>query len=142
MCVCPVASDLLPLAQARYWRCARTASELRRDMRVQLAPSLRPWTLLSYWTMNEGLGQYVADVTEQHTRCFASGTAWAVSEAPPTELAAPDVQDGPVRARVGALDVLACGVAAVAVPACGVARCGRGCVVVLGSLWFRACGWV
>jgi hypothetical protein len=46
--------------QVRYWRCARTASELRRDMHYQLAPSLRPWTLLAYWTMNEGLGQYVA----------------------------------------------------------------------------------
>jgi hypothetical protein len=45
--------------QVRYWRCARTASELRRDMHYQLAPSLRPWTLLAYWTMNEGLGQYV-----------------------------------------------------------------------------------
>ncbi len=49
----------LVLPQARYWRCARTASELRRDMHYQLAPSLRPWTLLAYWTMNEGLGQCV-----------------------------------------------------------------------------------
>ncbi len=132
--------------QVRYWRCARTASELRRDMHYQLAPSLRPWTLLAYWTMNEGLGQYVvllfahfafmlvhapggvircalhawlmvaallldacviivvdllgryvADVTEQHTRCFAHGTSWAVSDAPPTTLAAPDAADTSVR---------------------------------------------
>ena len=64
-------------------------------MHTQLAPSLRPWTLLSYWTMNEGMGQYVADVTEQHTRCFAHGTSWAVSEDPPTSLFVEDAD--PVR---------------------------------------------
>jgi hypothetical protein len=68
-CVCwPILFDFVCMSacvwylrgQVRYWRCARTASELRRDMHYQLAPSLRPWTLLAYWTMNEGLGQYVA----------------------------------------------------------------------------------
>ena len=45
--------------------------------------------------MNEGMGQYVADVTEQHTRCFAHGTSWAVSEDPPTSLFVEDAD--PVR---------------------------------------------
>jgi hypothetical protein len=45
------------------------------------------------------LGRYVADATEQHTRCFAHGTSWAVSDAPPTTLAAPDAADTSVRAH-------------------------------------------
>ena len=71
----------------RYWRAARTPGELARDLRRQLDVTVRPWTLLGYWPMDEGKGRYVADVTEQHDKCFAHGATWAVSDMPPTTLA-------------------------------------------------------
>jgi hypothetical protein len=79
--------------QVRYWASIRTPGELRRDMRVQLRPSQLTWTLLAYWTMNEGMGRYVADISERHGRCFARGTSWDVSDAAPT-MAPVDSDDG------------------------------------------------
>lgn len=76
------------MQEVRVWRVARTVGELRRDYRSQLPAYLRTIALKAYWTMNEGLGRYVGDVTEQHPRCFAHGAAWQVSAEPPTSLVA------------------------------------------------------
>jgi len=83
------------LQEVRYWRSARSAGEILRDMRQQLDVSVRPWTLLGYWTLNEGRGRYVTDITEQQDKCFAHGASWAVSEAPPTVLAVPRDEQPP-----------------------------------------------
>ncbi|EQC34206.1 hypothetical protein SDRG_08409 [Saprolegnia diclina VS20] len=62
------------LQEVRYWSTTRTPSELLASMRTTLA--LAP-TLLAYWTLEEGMGPFVEDVSGHLPRVPIFNTSWS-----------------------------------------------------------------
>ncbi|CAM9245609.1 unnamed protein product, partial [Choristocarpus tenellus] len=58
------------LASVRYWRYARTAGELQRDMKRDVSGTKG---LVGLWGLDEGQGSAVTDWTDNHASCLITG---------------------------------------------------------------------
>lgn len=62
------------IQEVRYWKVKRSEEELAKFMHDVLPASTMEDGLLGYWTFEEGVGDYVNDVTEQRFRVRKVGT--------------------------------------------------------------------
>lgn len=69
------------LWQVRYWGVQRTSSEIEATWRRLLPPTSVAQGLLGWWTMEEGKGEYIDDVTESRyrIRLDKAGIRWSDS---------------------------------------------------------------